>query len=178
MTIQALLALPGIVIHELGHYFFCHLVRAKVREVVFFQADGPSGHVIHTVPRHVRQHAVIVVGPLLLNSVLGFLLFRSAISEAPRAFQDTTVGSLLMSAQVVLAAFLGASITLQAIPSRADAESLWNVAIGHLQKGNLLAVLAIPPAGALLVANQLRRYWIDWGYVVLLAALAWRFPNS
>ncbi len=176
MNAWNLLALPGVVIHELGHYLFCQMVGTRVQEVVFFQHDA-SGYVIHTVPKKLRQHAVIVCGPLIVNSILAFLLFRAVASGADGAMVDLQVGDLLSTAQLALATFLGVSIALQAIPSPADASSLWNVAHDRLQHGHLLALLAIPFAAALIGVNQLRRFWIDWLYLIGLAILAIRFSG-
>lgn len=177
MRASALLALPGVVIHELGHYLLCRLCRVPVTEVVFFEPDGPSGYVVHVVPKRLRQHLAIVCGPLVLNTVLAFLLFRTVAASAARARVDLTHGSVLLAGQLLLAVVVGWSIGLQAIPSRADARSLWDVALQRLRLGNLLAVFAIPLAGGILIVNVLRRYWIDWLFVAALAAAAIWLPS-
>ena len=61
--------LPGIVLHELSHYYFCRLVGAEIREVCFFSFGYPAGYVIHTAPRRFRAHCVIAMGPLLITLV-------------------------------------------------------------------------------------------------------------
>ncbi|MGH2460198.1 MAG: hypothetical protein ACRDIY_15185 [Chloroflexota bacterium] len=178
MSLGSIFALPGIVIHELGHYLVCRLVGARVQDVVFFDPAGPSGYVVHAVPHQLRQHLVIVVGPLLLNSALGFLLFRAVVATASGAEADLLRGLPLGAAQALLAGMLGASIALQAIPSRADARSLWNVSLDRLAEGNLLAIGAIPVAVLLIALNRLRRFWIDWLYLAALAGLAAWFPMT
>lgn len=178
MRLDSWLALPGIVIHELGHYIFCRLVGTRVQQVVFFDPRGPSGFVMHAVPRRLRQHLVIVVGPLLLNSTLAFLLFRAAVTSAQAIRDRPSTDLALHLVQVLLAALLGGSIALQAIPSHADAASLWDVALDRLQAGNLLAIFVLPLAALLMLINQLRRLWIDWLYLLLTAALAYWFPWS
>ena len=50
--------LPGIVLHELAHYYFCRLVGAQVHEVCFFSFGYPAGYVIHTAPKRFRAHCV------------------------------------------------------------------------------------------------------------------------
>lgn|SRR5579875_223034 len=181
MSIHALLVLPGIVIHELGHYLLCRLVGAPVKEVVFFDQAGPSGYVVHTIPRRLRHHLVIVAGPLLLNSALSFLLFRAAASSLGLPggiLLDRSVGFIPRIVQIFLAVLLGTSIALQAIPSLTDASSLWTVALERLERGNLLALGVLPFAGGLILVNYLRRFWIDWLYLALLAALAVWFPGG
>ncbi|HLZ07500.1 MAG TPA: hypothetical protein VKT80_02855, partial [Chloroflexota bacterium] len=127
--LSVLFAMPGIVIHELGHYLLCRLCGAKVHEVVFFDARGPSGYVVHSIPRHLFQHATIVGGPLLLNSVVAFLLFRAALADAGPALANLSLGVPSRAVELLIASVLGASIALHAIPSRADATSLWEVTL-------------------------------------------------
>ncbi|HEY8884400.1 MAG TPA: hypothetical protein VIO35_03735 [Chloroflexota bacterium] len=170
------LALPGVVVHELGHYLFCRACGAPVREVVFFDPGDASGFVVHAVPRRLAQHAVIVAGPLLLNSALGFLLFRVVFAEASWGLYSADWLLSWRAAQAGLAVVLGASIALQAIPSYADANSLWRVSLDRLGAGHLLAVLALPIAGSLVLVNHLRRFWFDWLYAAALAALAIWLP--
>ncbi len=172
----AAFALPGIVVHELGHYLLARLCGAKVQEAVFFEADGPSGYIVHTVPRHLIQHATIVAGPLLVNSTVGFLLFRSATTQIQPTFDALQQLDVLPIVQLILSLVLGASIALHALPSHADATSLWRVTLDRIGKGHLLAVLAAPVALALMLANQLRRYWIDWVYAIGLAVMAVWLP--
>jgi hypothetical protein len=174
----AAFALPGIVIHELGHFLLCRLFGAKVQEVVFFQARGPSGYVVHTVPKRLTQHAIIVIGPLLVNSTLAFLLFRAATVALPGALEDLAAMLPLPSIEVLVLSILGASISLHALPSLADAHSLWRETLAHLGRGQLLAIFAAPIAGALVVTNHLRRYWIDWLYALALAGVAIWFPAN
>lgn len=176
LTLSALIALPGIVVHELGHYLFCRLCGVEVREVVFFQLDGPGGYVVHAVPRRLLQHTVIVAGPLLVNSSLTYLLFRSATADGTIIAAGSSDDPITAALRIVLAVLLGASIGMQAIPSHADAASLWNVAVDHLRRGRLLATLAIPAAALLLLVNILRRFWIDWLYLGALAVAAWFLP--
>ena len=173
-----LFAMPGIIMHEVGHYLLCRLCGAQVHEAVFFDAKGPSGYVVHSVPRHLAQHATIVGGPLLLNSVVGFLLFRAALADLGPAVAGISYGLPIRAGELAIAGLLGASIALHAIPSRADATSLWEVTLDRIGRGNLLAMLAAPLVFLLLMANRLRRYWIDWVYALSLAALAVWLPTS
>ena len=178
LRLSVIFAMPGIVIHELGHYLLCRLCGAQVHEVVFFNPAGPCGYVVHSVPRRLAQHATIVTGPLILNSIIGFLLFRAAVTDVAPALSELQAGLPLRIVELVIASVLGASIALHAIPSRADASSLWEITLDRLGRGHLLAVLAAPVALVLIAANHLRRYWIDWVYAIALAALAVWFPAT
>jgi len=170
--------MPGIVVHELGHYVLCRLCGAHIHDVVFFQADGPSGYLVHSVPHRLVQHATIVAGPLLLNSAVGFLLFRASVADLPPAIVDIGRGLPIHAIELVFAVVLGASISLHAIPSRADAASLWDVTLDRIGRGQLLAVLAAPAALSLILVNNLRPYWIDWLYAIALASLALWLPAT
>ncbi len=172
----AVLALPGVVIHELGHYFFCRLFGAPVREVVFFDRRRAAGYVVHTVPAHLAEHTAIVLGPLVLNTAMAFLLFRAVVTGINVIFLDLPWLDQWLVAQVVLAAWLAASIALQAIPSYADAASLWQVSLQRLGRGYLLAVFALPVAAILVLANHLRRFWFDWLFAAALAGAAVWLP--
>ena len=174
--------MPGVVIHELAHLLCCRFAGAAVHEVVFYRRGSPPGYVVHTVPRALRWHAAIVVGPLLVNSTLTFLAFHAVRSAGPAlltarmigGFPTATLDDVRRAVTVLVTIWLGASIGLQALPSRADTASLWATTIAHLRRGNLFAVGGVPIAGVLHLGNALRRFWFDWAYVVLVAWLAVR----
>ena len=163
-----LLLLPGIVLHELSHYYFCRLVGATVHEVCFFSFGYPAGYVIHTAPKRFRAHCVIVLGPLLINSTVAIALFCAAIVTfreiAPLDPIDWAPGVL----RIALALWLGLVAALQALPSSGDAVSLWQVAKWHLRQGNLVAAVAYPVALTIQLTNWLRQVWVDWLYAGLL----------
>jgi hypothetical protein len=165
-----LLLLPGIVLHELSHYYFCRMVGADVHEVCFFSFGYPAGYVVHTAPRRFRAHLVIVMGPLLINSAIAVLLFGAAIATwrelVPLDPHDWAPGVLRLS----VAVWLGLVAALQALPSTGDAISLWQVAKWHGRNGNPLALLAYPIALSIQLTNWLRAVWVDWLYT---AALVW-----
>jgi len=164
--------LPGIVLHELSHYYFCRLVGAQIHEVRFFSFGYPPGYVIHTAPRRFRAHCVIVMGPLLINSGVALALFCVAFARwrelAGLDPLDWAPGVL----QLALAGWLGLVAGLQALPSSGDAVSLWQVAKWHLRNGNPLAIVAYPVALVIQLTNWLRGMWIDWVYAGLLVWVA------
>ena len=167
-----LLALPGIVMHELAHYCFCCLVGARVHQVVYFSFGSPAGYVVHTVPKKLRGHFAIVAGPFLINSALAFLLFLASapvLREVVQGEALPTVGALL---HLIAMLWLGLTIALQALPSATDAASLWDVTGRHVRRGNLFALIGFPLAAALALANALRTIWVDWLYAFWLFWLA------
>ncbi len=168
-------ALPGIVFHELGHYLFCKIAGARVYRVVYFRFGNPAGYVIHATPRRFRDHFAIVVGPFILNSLTGFLLFSSVVGKWTRPVLASDVASGVQLQTLVLAAialWLGVSVSLQAFPSRGDARSLWQVTNRHIRHGNVLAIVGYPVVGMIYLVNMLRRLGLDWAYACALLALA------
>jgi hypothetical protein len=169
--------LPGIVLHELSHYYFCRLVGAEIHEVCFFSFGYPAGYVIHTAPRRFRAHCVIALGPLLINSVAAVALFVAAIGTwrelAALDPIDWAPGVLRLAA----ASWLGLVAALQALPSSGDAVSLWQVAKWHLRQGNVVAAIAYPLALTIQLTNWLRQVWVDWLYAGLLVWLAVRLAG-
>lgn len=169
-----LLALPGIVIHELAHYCFCCLVGARVHQVVYFSFGTPAGYVVHSVPRKLREHFAIVAGPFLVNSSLAFLLFLAGVPDLSEMIETRTLPDSDVVARVVAMLCLGLSIALQALPSSTDAASLWDVTGRHVRRGNALALFGFPLAATLALANALRTVWVDWLYAFWLFWLAFQ----
>lgn len=167
-----LLALPGIVIHELAHYCFCCLVGARVHQVVYFSFGTPAGYVVHSVPRKLREHFAIVAGPFVVNSSLTFLLFLAGAPDLREAATSRILPDSHVVARVASLLWLGFSIALQALPSSTDAASLWDVTGRHVRRGNVLALLGFPLAATLAIANALRTVWVDWLYAFWLFWLA------
>ena len=143
-----LMLLPGIVLHELSHYYFCRLVGAEIHEVCFFSFGYPAGYVIHTAPKRFRAHCVIALGPLLINSVAAVALFVAAIGTwhelAALDPVDWPPGVLRLAA----AGWLG-----------------------------LVAAVAYPVALAIQLTNWLRLVWVDWLYAGLLIWVALRLTS-
>ena len=168
-----LLELPGVVVHEFAHYFFCRLAGSQVHEAVFFSLGNPAGYVVHSVPRHIRQHILIVLGPFLVNTSIAYTLFRL---QGETGFGTEILyepGALIQS---LLAFWLAVSIAIQAIPSRADIDSLYEVVKYKLANREYLAGLGLVVAMPFSLANILRPIWIEWIYAAGLASLA-LFPG-
>ena len=164
-----LFELPGVVVHEFAHYFFCRLAGSKVHEAVFFSLGNPAGYIVHSVPRHIRQHALIVLGPFLVNTSIAYALFRL---QGETGFGAEIVYEPATLVRSLLALWLGVSIAIQAIPSRADIDSLYDVVKYKLANREYLAGLGLVLAIPFSLANILRPLWIEWIYAAGLASVA------
>ncbi|MBI2955077.1 MAG: DUF3267 domain-containing protein [Chloroflexi bacterium] len=171
VVMLGLLVLPGVVFHELGHYLFCRLVGVRVHEVVYFRFGNPAGYVVHTTPRHFRDHFAIVVGPFVVNSLAGFLLFISVVGKWTRPYATAGIEWQWIVVWTI-ALWLGVSLSLQAFPSKGDARSLWQAASRHVRRGNILALVGYPVVGLIYLANVLRRLWLDWLYAAALITVS------
>ena len=164
-----LFELPGVVVHEFAHYFFCRLAGSKIHDVVFFSLGNPAGYVVHSVPPHIRQHALIVLGPFLVNTSIAYALFRL---QGEAGFGAGIFAEPAGLFQSLLALWLAVSIAIQAIPSRADIDSLQDVVKHKLARREYLAGLGLLLAVPFSLANLLRPIWIEWFYAAGLACLA------
>ena len=167
----ALLVMPGVVFHELGHFVFCKLVGARVHKVVFFQFGHPAGYVIHSAPTRFVEHLAIVVGPFVVNSAVAFVLFRASSSGWAYLSHDGSANAGVLVA-ALLALWWGISISVQAFPSKGDARSLWKVATAHVRKGDLLAVVGYPVVVVIYAADILRSVRVDMAYAIVLLVVA------
>lgn len=182
ILLRAALLMPGIILHEFAHQLFCHLSGVRVHQVVYFRFGNPAGFVVHSTPRLLRQHCAIVFGPFIVNSLLAIACF--VVSQRQWAYLSALWGNIQTgdATQVatgregllpaiglfVLVVWLGWVVALEAIPSRADMRSLWEVTNRHLKSGNWLAIFSYPLVVVLYIANALRFFWLDWVYAGVL----------
>jgi hypothetical protein len=170
--------LPGIVLHELAHYYFCRLAGAQVHEVRFFSFGYPAGYVIHTAPKRFRAHCAIAMGPLLVNSIVAVALFFGAAVTWRELAQLPALDWGPGVVRLAIAGWLGLVVALQALPSDGDAVSLWQVARWHQKNGNPFALLSFPLALLIRFTNWMRIVWVDWLFAVILLWLAVRLSAT
>lgn len=154
--ILSLVTLPGVVIHEFGHKFFCDWAGVKVHEVCYFRFGNPAGFVVHDSPRKFLQSFFITVGPLIVGlivSVLLFLLFKQHISEI-RGF---------------VFAWLGLAIASQCFPSTGDAKALFDEAVRHIWRSPF-SLLGFPVALVIWLINKFNIFYFNY---IFAAALFW-----
>lgn len=160
-----LLTLPGIPVHELGHQLFCHLTGTRVLRVRYLRFGIPPGYVEHERPRSAFRHILIGLGPLFVNSLLGFgLAWLALAGHIP--------GSTIWTARV-LPLWLAVAFASQAFPSFGDAESIldgvWSRGSGFLAK-----LLGTPVALLMFLGAFLGRIGLDLVYGLLLG---WLLPD-
>jgi hypothetical protein len=156
----ALLTLPGVVVHEFSHKFFCDWAGVKVLKVCYFRFGNPAGYVIHEKANKFSQSFLISVGPLIIGTVVAsllFLLFKQHSGEL-RGF-------------VFL--WLGLVIASNAFPSTGDAKALWSETVSHLWR-NPLALIGFPVAAIIWVFNKLNFFYFNYLFALgLLLVIAY-----
>lgn len=101
---------PGVIVHELAHFFACVITGTKVTNLVLFRFENPPGYVEHETPRSYTKRLVIALAPLLFNTGLGVGLFAWSTSVSlPKAIGLIGLGTIILSSS---------------IPSSMDAKSL------------------------------------------------------
>jgi hypothetical protein len=98
---------PGMVFHELSHYFACILCGVKVSKVKLF---GSSEAFIEHAKPNAWQAVLITLAPFVFGNIAGFFLFSNAIDLA---------NSLNVLSFVFF--WLGFSLALFSFPSKQDA---------------------------------------------------------
>ena len=98
------LTAPGIMIHELGHVFFCIVFRHRIKEVKLFspEDDGTLGYVSHVFEVNNLYHRIgnffIGTGPvwfgLAVICLLSRLLLPGGMSAADASFLENAVNFL------------------------------------------------------------------------------------
>lgn len=149
--LYALITAPGVMVHEIGHLFFCLLTGVKVHRVRLFQLGKIAGYVLHDEPQRWYQAAGISFGPLIINSLMALFIFSQV--DAP-----------YWSGPAILFGWLGAAVGLHAIPSNEDAKSLLQTTNNRVWR-NPFMLLGYPLVLILYLLNLLRRVHLDIVYV-------------
>lgn len=154
----ALATFPGVIVHEMGHQFFCKLYRLPVYSVCYFRIGNPAGFVIHERAESYRQAFWISVGPLVVSTLL------TGIIGFPVAMMFDMSGPV--SPLFWVLGWLAVSIGMHAFPSGGDAKNLWGESKQALKKGNIAALIGFPMVIAIRIANVLSIVWFDAIYAV------------
>src|SRR5260370_17554031 len=133
----AALTFPGVIIHEYGNRFLWRLFKLQVFEVCFFRFGNPAGYVIHQETDNFTAQFFVSMGPFFGNTLL-CVLFCSAAFLPVWELKVTDPLAYFFY-------WLGLSIGMHAFPSATDLSHLCAQAPGLAKKGNLLAILILPP---------------------------------
>lgn len=156
---------PGVIVHELSHQLFCRWLKVPVFKVVYFQMENPVGYVLHEKPKTILQSTLISLGPLLINSLLGFLIaLPSAI------LYELGAGMNLLDYLMI---YLGVSIAMHAFPSAGDAKALWS-SVTEADKPWYVKVIIGPIVGFIYLGAIGSIFWLDLFYGIGIAVgLPW-----
>jgi|GEM_PF-5377254 len=104
---KLLILSPGVIVHELAHVLFCIISNVKIRKIKLFQFSEIAGYVEHDKPANLFSAFFISFGPLFLNTVVSYFLFK----EFNMNFDES---------KNLLFLYLGISISFSSIPSDID----------------------------------------------------------
>ncbi len=110
---------PGVMVHEFAHKLFCLWTKTRVLKVCYFRFGNPAGFVIHELPSNVWKHVLIGIGPLFVNTLLGFAVGLLVI---PLKRVNGDFGSFVL----IMVMWLAISIAMHSFPSTGDAKSIWS----------------------------------------------------
>lgn len=118
--LRSIFYMPGVIIHELSHHFFCIIFSARVIDVCYYNFKDSSGYVLHEQPKHLYQSVLISTAPFFLNSLIGGLVSYMTIIN-----KLSIIGLESLNLLDFFRIIISISIGMNAIPSRGDALSIW-----------------------------------------------------
>ena len=133
---RSIFYMPGVIIHELSHHFFCIIFRARVIDVCYYNFRDSSGYVLHERPKHIYQDVLISTAPFFLNSFLGALIVYPTIVN-----KLLKLGLVSLNWQDIFKIIISISIGMNAIPSKGDGLSIWS-SVGNSDMNFLFKLLA------------------------------------
>ncbi len=103
---------PGLVMHELAHYFVALLAGARVAEVVLWSPRG--GHVLHTRVRG-SSSVIIALAPLAIGNILAVVFLQDGFNVVRT--QGLDFNTALWGFALI---WLGFSFAVYSFPSKPD----------------------------------------------------------
>lgn len=153
-SILNFLTIPGVIIHEYGHKFFCDLLGVEVKKVCYFRFGNPSGYVIHKVPKSFFQILLIVFGPFLIGTFFSILCYIYSFFYKGEWAEWIFI-------------WIGFSSAYNSFPSDGDAKVLWRETNRHIRK-NILAVIGYPFSLLIWLQNRLSVLYLDAVYAIAI----------
>lgn len=147
----AILTFPGVIVHELAHQLACRIMKVPVFEVCYFRFQRPNGYVIHENPKNLVKTIIISMGPFIVNTFLGVIIFISG----KFSIREGALEYFLM--------WLGISIIMHAFSSQGDLDHIFK---GLKEKGTpiFMKVLVYPFAYLMYIGTVGKVFWLDLGY--------------
>lgn len=162
--VPSLVTFPGVVLRQLVHSGFCRILGVKVLDVRYFRYDTPAGYVLHEMPKSLGAALVLALGPLVVHSLLCFLLCSLAL--VPFLRYDSAVGPLELTQM-----WMGLSIGMHAFPPVRDGNNLWGLTRNDVARHGALVRLSFPVLGFLRVAQRLTLMGFDVAYAAMMGIL-------
>jgi hypothetical protein len=167
----AVATLPGVVVHEWAHQLFCNLFGVHVYRIAYFRIgglfnaeSGPLGYVVHARPNRYLHAVVISIGPLIVNSILAAVL----------GFTTTKITHDLFLRFALF--WLAIAIGMHALPSDQDVRNVLERSHSSISINEyLFRYLSYPFLWLILLANRLRRWWVDFVWAALVVDVGSRF---
>lgn len=157
------ITMPGILVHELAHYFACIATRTEVLQFSyndFSSGKDYLGYVVHRPPKNYFAELLIPSAPLLLNSLVASLVMVPLWSS---------FDSFRFSAWQYPLLYLSLAIAVHGIPSEKDNENLAKASWDALNKFNPFALIGLGLALGIGAANAIRAVGrFHFGFLVLL----------
>ncbi len=119
-AVIATITFPGVILHEMAHKFFCDRYNIPVYDVKYFAMSKHAGHVIHAHVTDSRKNAIIALAPLLINSVVCFVLLFPKILPI---MMETSFVSVYTFSDIFLI-WVGLSCGFNALPSKTDLSNI------------------------------------------------------
>lgn len=146
MILLAIFTFPGVMVHEMSHYWMCQLMQVKVYEVKLFTLSqgGCIGYVKHEKIQSLIKCALVAVAPFFFSTSFATLILTTII-VSPMNHQAHT-----------FLTWLGFSIAFWAFPSEIDSESFFESNVKELRY-NILTYLLLPFSITFKIASMLNR---------------------
>lgn len=116
------LTFPGVVVHEWATKLFCRLTRVSIFGISYLRPDNPPGYVVHEPPRSQIDRMLIIVGPFVLNTVLGLFI------ATPGAIPLFQFGGGFIIEYLLI--WLGFSLAMHAFPTDSETTNFRQVTPG------------------------------------------------
>lgn len=161
-SLIALATFPGIVAHEYAHERACRKRGLEVEDTCYFQLASPNGYVKHEQPRQYDDAFWVSLAPFTINTLLavGFAAVAGVCLCLTRA-----TGMGLFGYATGPPAWLALSLAWHAIPSKDDAENVYEHAKREWHT-SWFALLGFPIVAALYVWHYLSYLWFDALYAL------------